>query len=242
MAFSKVVLDVLVFWTWLATLPATFCWNCIVACLWASLATTYYTMKFSWCILHLAFSLPQHSLAPASGSRPIKRPSLPAAPSLMANNTPTADDPSLPADPVAVQQQHHINDETDVPAATTNNDTNSHTKLKAGAIASHAAPTPSDDRQGLQDTATAAGPPTPTVEVPSTPTAAAPPTPAVAAPPTPTAEASPAPIAVAVPANPTLAGAPPASAPVLGICAKEAAIMATVINFNQEMRKRGLCW
>jgi hypothetical protein len=161
----------------------------------------------------------------------------------MANDTPTADDPSLPADPVAVQQQqHHINDKTDVPASTTNNDTNNPTKLKAEAIASHAAPTPSDDRQGLQDTATVAGPPTPTVEVPSTPTAAAPPTPAVAAPPTPTAAASPAPIAAADPANPTVTGTPPAAAPELGICTKEAAITATVISFNQEMCNRGLYW
>jgi hypothetical protein len=235
MAFTTIVLDVLVFWTWLATLPATVCWNYIVTCLWASLATTYYTMCVSWCILHLAFFMPKHSLAPSSGSRPIKRPSLPAAPSLMANDTPTADDPSLPADPVAVQQQqHHINDKTDVPASTTNNDTNNPTKLKAEAIASHAAPTPSDDRQGLQDTATVARPPTPTVEVPSTPTAAAPPTPAVAA--------SPAPIAAADPANPTFTGAPSAAAPELGICTKEAAITATVISFNQEMRKRGLYW
>jgi hypothetical protein len=160
----------------------------------------------------------------------------------MANDTPTADGPSLPADPVAVQQQHHINDDTDVPAATTNNDTNSHTKLKAGAIASHAALIPSDDRQGLHDTATVAGPPTPSVEVPSTPTAAAPPTPAVAAPPTPSAAAFPAPIAAADPANPTVVGAPPAAAPELGICDKEAAIMAAVIRFNREIRNRGLHW
>jgi hypothetical protein len=228
MAFTSTVLDVLVFWTWLATMPATFCWSCVATFLWASLATDYYAMCVPWCILHLAFYIPKYSLALSSGPRPLKRPSLPAGPSPIGNDTPLAAAPSLLADPVAVQQQHHINDESDIPAGTAITDTSLPTKLKAGATAH------SDDTQGLQDTTTAAGPPTPTAARPSTPPAALPPTPTTAASPTPTG--------VAVPANPTAAGAPPAAAPEMGVCDKHDAIMATVIRFNREARRLGLNW
>jgi hypothetical protein len=248
------VFDLLVYWSWMACImPATFCWNCLATCFWATVATSYYMCVF-WCILHLNEYFPKQQATLSSGSRTLKKaPSLPAAPSLAGNDiTPHAAAPSLTAAPVAVLQQH---DEADAVATTSNSDNSSPTKAKTWPIESHAGPTRSDDSQGQQDTA-AAAPSPPTVEVPptpaaapvaapTTPTAAMPPSPTaapVAQPPTPTAAASPAPIAVAVPANPTVAGAPPAAAPELGICDKEAAIMAVVIRFNQEMRNRGLYW
>jgi hypothetical protein len=139
---ASLFFDVLCWWCWLAcTVPAATCWTCLTTCCWAGLTAAFYACSAPWCILHLAAYRHEHHLVRMMFWVP-----LPVA-------APAA--PSRPASPLAEQQQPvaDASAEADAPAATTTTDISSPLRGKAGTKPTRAAPTRSDDGQGLQDTA-----------------------------------------------------------------------------------------
>jgi hypothetical protein len=123
--------------------PAATCWTCLTTCCWAGLTATCYAFSAPWCILHLVAYCYEHHLV-------LSRVFLPA---------PAA--PSRPASPLAEQQLAELEDAASAAIATTASpDISSPVRGKAGTKPNRAAPTCSDDGQGLQDTA-AASPPLP---------------------------------------------------------------------------------
>jgi hypothetical protein len=177
-AFSfGLCLDILYYWCWLAcTMPAACCWACLTTCCWVGVTVFCYSLSFPWCILHVAKSIlhlamaaycHKHRLSLSPQSQPM--------PPYQQGEETTAAAPSRPASPLA-EQQHPERPEADAPAATTATDSSSPVRGKAGTKPTRAAPTRSDDGQGLQDTAAAAaaaGPSTAPAQQPAQAPAAA---------------------------------------------------------------------